>query len=328
MERVKSAPGTLVVSLDFELQWGVYDHPRPDLYAPHLRGERIAVPALLEAFAKFDIHATWATVGFLFFDGRDSLLRHLPSLQPTYKNSKLNPYLGLNKLGASEKEDELHFAPSLIRLIRNYAGQEIATHTFSHYYCLEEGQTVENFRSDLETALRVAKQEFEIEVTSLVFPRNQFNRKYLQVCRELGIRAFRGNQNSFLYRAAETNKQGVTRRLLRLIDAYCPVSGPHLHHLTSEEGVYNLPASRLLRPWNSRFKYLEKLRLKRIKKELTMAAQQNKIYHLWWHPHNFGVDLEKNLEFLSEILEHYDDLKERYGMQSKNMGEMAAGLPA
>jgi hypothetical protein len=49
------------------------------------------------------------------------------------------------------------------------------------------------------------------------------------------------------------------------------------------------------------------------------AAKKNKIYHLWWHPHNFGANMEKNLQQLQLILQHYEKLNKIYGMQSYNM---------
>jgi hypothetical protein len=85
----------------------------------------------------------------------------------------------------------------------------------------------------------------------------------------------------------------------------------------------NLPASRFLRPYTRVFRVLEPLRLRRIIRELTHAAQAGLCYHLWWHPHNFGIDTAANLGFLRKILEHYRFLRSHYGMKSANMGEAA-----
>ncbi|MCL1475463.1 hypothetical protein, partial [Argonema antarcticum] len=46
----------------------------------------------------------------------------------------------------------------------------------------------------------------------------------------------------------------------------------------------------------------------------------------YWHPHNFGVDLDQNISFLRKILEHYKYLQESYKMESLNMGEIATEL--
>ena len=58
---------------------------------------------------------------------------------------------------------------------------------------------------------------------------------------------------------------------------------------------------------------------------MTYAAQSEQTFHLWWHPHNFGRDLEANMSFLKRLLEHYRSLNEHYGMQSRTMAEAASG---
>jgi hypothetical protein len=56
------------------------------------------------------------------------------------------------------------------------------------------------------------------------------------------------------------------------------------------------------------------------------AAINHRLFHLWWHPHNFGAHIEENQRFLERILDYYGELKQRYGMQSLNMGEISAEL--
>ena len=55
--------GTLIVSLDFELFWGMLDCSTLEAYQDHVLGGRKAIPQLLQIFEKYGIHATWATVG-------------------------------------------------------------------------------------------------------------------------------------------------------------------------------------------------------------------------------------------------------------------------
>src|SRR3954447_2214187 len=83
--------GAFVVSLDFELLWGVRDKYPPDggAYRGNLLGARAAVPRMLELFAEFNVAATWATVGFLFAATRRELERHRPAVLPGYDNPAL-----------------------------------------------------------------------------------------------------------------------------------------------------------------------------------------------------------------------------------------------
>jgi hypothetical protein len=85
----------------------------------------------------------------------------------------------------------------------------------------------------------------------------------------------------------------------------------------------NVRASRLLRPYTRSLSFLEALRIRRIKASMAHAAAANEIFHLWWHPHNFGVDVDKNIQLLTELAEYYRTLKETYGMESATMGEIA-----
>jgi len=324
VQRVFGEGGALVVSLDFELRWGDLEKFGEQGYRKNLLGVRQAVPRLLEKFSEYGIHVTWATVGFLFFSGRDELMAHLPEVLPAYVQEGLSPYPCIADTGNSEDEDPLHYAPSLIERIARTPGQEIATHTFSHYYCLEDGQTAAAFRADLQAAKRIAAKR-GIELRSLVFPRNQFNEEYLSICAEEGIIAYRGNQQSWMYKASTTNGEPRYKRLARLVDVYCDLSGHNGHEMDvlGERLPFNIPASRLLRPVSSSPMVLEPLRLRRIKREMCYAAQKGLLYHLWWHPHNFGIDLDANVGFLQHILAYYRILEERYGMESLTMVELA-----
>ena len=137
--------GVFIISLDFEMYWGVRDKRSIDQYKNNLHGIRKVVPILLDLFNANDIHATWATVGFLFFENREDVRKNFPQLMPTYRREILSPYNYLNQ--TNDFATECHFAPDLIKLISNYDGQEIGTHTFSHYYCLEDGQCLSQFPS-------------------------------------------------------------------------------------------------------------------------------------------------------------------------------------
>jgi hypothetical protein len=174
------ARGVLVVSLDFELYWGLRDVLPLDACKASLLGARQAIPRLLKLFADYGIHATWSTVGFLFCDGREALQAAVPAQLPDYDDAKLSPYSSLHNLGASEDEDPYHFAPSLIAKIINTPGQELGGHTLSHYYCLEPGQNRDAFAADLALAQQLAQSQ-GVMLRSLVLPRNQIETGYLDL---------------------------------------------------------------------------------------------------------------------------------------------------
>lgn len=97
--------GQFVISLDFELLWGVRDNSDKAAYGQNVLGARDAVPHMLELFAARDIRATWATVGFLFCETKDELMASLPAERLTYTNPRLSNYTYLDEVGKDERSD-------------------------------------------------------------------------------------------------------------------------------------------------------------------------------------------------------------------------------
>ncbi|WP_222122600.1 polysaccharide deacetylase family protein [Bacillus sp. FJAT-22090] len=289
-------------------------------YGENILGARLAIPRILQLFLKYDIHATWAIVGMLYCKSKKELLTKLEGLDLPYANKAFSPKSNLWQVGEDEIEDPYHFAHSLIDTIKAVPNQEIGTHTFSHYYCLEEGQQPEHFEKDLQAVV-----ELNESITSLVFPRNQVNNDYMTICKKYGITAFRGNEDSWIYEAYTSKTNPPIKRILRLVDAYVNLTGHHTFSLKNiqKEPIIHIKSSRFLRPYNKQLAALEHLRLRRIKNGLTKAAKNNKLYHLWWHPHNFGKNTEENLWFLEEILKHVEYLKDKYNFQSMHMRDVA-----
>lgn len=314
--------GKFVISLDFELHWGIRDKQRLADCEDRLLGARAAIPRLLELFARHRIAATWATVGFLFFDDKEELLTCLPEERPRYANPALSPYADLDEIGPNEASAPCHFGLSLIRSIAETPRQEMASHTFSHYYCLEGGQTPSAFSADL-TAARHAAERLGMTMKSLVFPRNQANADYLSICREQGFEVVRGNPDSWLYAAADQDGETSIRRLGRLADSYLPMTHLRTERKAPIEGLADVPATMFLRPLMPPLAAFEPLRLFRLKRMMTAAARSGSIFHLWWHPHNFGRDTEANLHFLGHLLDHYQGLRDTFGMRSETMAEAA-----
>jgi len=316
----ESKNGFLVISLDFELLWGVFDVVDFEKKRIYFENTRQVIPKILEEFNFHNIHATWATVGMLFHKNWEEWERNSPKTPPTYSNPKLSAY-EFGKTIKSGNSENLCFAPELIREIAQNPGQEIGTHTYSHYYCLEEGQTLASFKADLEKSIELAKQ-MGIEIKSLVFPRNQFREDYLRVCYELGITNVRSNPSSWYWENPASDS--ILTKLARTGDAYFPL-GKKSYSIKEMIKNHNLlveqKAGRFLRPAESN-SILHKLKIRRIKKEMSLAAENNEIYHLWWHPHNFGDNPSQSIQDLKSILTHFEKLREKFNFQSVNMCEM------
>ncbi len=309
--------GKFIISLDFELFWGVSEKKTINNYFENLKNTRFVVEKLLNIFLKNDISATWATVGFLFFANKEELISFLNNVKieyPKYKNQNLNNYLKINNI--KNVNNEFYFAPDLIKKIYSCKGQEIATHTFSHFYTLEPGAKTKDFVTDLDLALKIAKKN-NIQINSIVFPRNQYSDDILKACKNLNLKSFRGNLNSYIFKPS--SNQSAFKRLIRLANSYFNISAPLLNEIDRNSSPLNVPASRFLRPFNPQLSFLENRKIKIIKNEMSYAAKNNKVYHLWWHPHNFGKNISENFKNLDLIISHYKKLNSIYNFKSANM---------
>lgn len=330
--------GVFTISLDFELHWGGFEKwplqhkqvPGKPLifYDQYFLKTRSVIPRMLELFERHGVHVTWAAVGLLMHADRKQLENNMPALQPGYLHQELSAYRYIEQfgIGSHEQDDPFHYAHSLVQKILNTPRQELGSHTFSHFYCNEPGQNPEQFRADLQAAQRAAAA-YGIRLRSLVFPRNQFNDAYLKVCFEEGFVCVRSNPVDWFWKIDSTQNESRWKRFNRGLDAYFPVGAKSSYPVSSlvvRSGFpVCLPASRLLRPYRPAELLLNELKIKRVLNEMYYAAKNNEVYHLWWHPHNFGHHPEESLGGLSKILKGFEICKNEFGMTTMTMGELA-----
>ncbi|AQY51994.1 hypothetical protein PWEIH_04763 [Listeria weihenstephanensis FSL R9-0317] len=316
--------GYFVISLDFELRWGSYTWDSEHTYDTNIFGARKAIPDMLQMFEAYQIHATWATVGALFAPSKTAIINTNEQYFDDTSVPHVSPFLKeCAELGEEESEDPSHYALSLIKKIRATAHQELGLHTFSHFYCLDNKNAEETFERDTRAALAMMDAQ-NIQPTSFVFPRNQFNPALLDVLKKHGLDVVRGNENHSLYREREGRERKL-HRALRLMDSYINISGHHTFASDTclKDGMINIPSSRFLRPYAKKAPFLESLKLHRIKKAMRHASKHGEVFHLWFHPHNFGRDIEENIKMLQEICEYYEDLQNEFGFESVTMQELA-----
>jgi hypothetical protein len=311
-----------VISLDFEKMWGVFDKRTINTYGGNIANVDLVIARMLALFEKYDIHCTWATVGMLFHQDIQSCKKRYPTVLPGYKNSKFSSYYHLNEI-SSDSFNIYYSGADSIKLIRDIPNQEIATHTYSHFYCLEDGSIDEAFSEDLEMAINVSKEN-GFKTKSIVFPRNQYNQTFLNLCALKGINTFRGTEVSWIHKSRNQNELKSIHRILRFIDSYINLTGPNIYKQLEiiDQKLLNLPSSFFFRPFNRNLRYLEWLKIKRLKNSMLRAAREGCLFHLWWHPHNFGKNMEENFYQLESILIYYGELKRQYGMASKTMNEV------
>lgn len=322
MRMGKESQGLFVISLDFELFWGIRDKFSFEEYGPNVLGVWEVIPKMLDLFAKYDVHATFATVGAMFAENLQELNQFLPKLNPSYQDQNLSPYNGYID-ASTQHNPNYYFGKKLVEMVQKDGRHEIGTHTFSHYYGLEEGQTKEEFESDLQAAIKISKS-MGIDLKSFVFPRHQINPDYLDVFPKNGIEIYRETEKAWFHSAAKGSDEGILKRAIRYLDYFICLGDQHCQDLAEVKKVklYRVRASRWLRPYKESEAKFDRLKIRRIKNQMTYAAKKGKIFHLWFHPHDIGINQEINFQMLEEILKHFEELRQKYQMKACHMTEV------
>jgi|LSQX01.3.fsa_nt_gb peptidoglycan/xylan/chitin deacetylase (PgdA/CDA1 family) len=307
--------GILVVSLDYELMWGaIFNESVRNGYEERVPLVKAIIPRLLDLFSKYGIHATWAVVGAI---GCNNKLE----AQQLACTKITDPYSGETLVDVINRttDDECYYSPPSISRIANTKGQFVGSHTFSHFYVYEHDSSSEKLKAEIRNSMLVLDHFFH-PLRTVIFPKNQINEEALATMKDTGLNIYRGKQQSDRF-----NSNTRFSRLMRFIDAYLPVCGENSYYLSDvyNNGMFNVRASRFLRTYFKRLRFLEELKIRRVLREMTTAAEKGKVYHLWWHPHNFATNVEFNMRQLEKIFLHYSRLKEKYGFASYSMEECA-----
>ncbi len=281
----------VVISLDFEMRWGVHDiyGTNFDAYRDNVNNLHEVIPYTLKTFAERGLKATWATVGAVGLNSWNEYFEVAPPA-PVYQNKALaiNPrYADLDPDGT------LHFAPELIRQIINTPGQELGSHTFSHIYFREPGITESDFILEMDAVRRLSLERFNVDPVSLVFPKNQTAFEHL--IPQTGIRIWRGNEKAWFFDQNSDQKNSLLPRLLRVTENISPwarrAEYPEAGITRSSLFIrFNLPDS------------LWKLHMARVENELHSIAA-GKVFHIWWHPENLGDRMGRALNRLNQLLD-------------------------
>ena len=110
---------SFIISLDYELMWGMMDLPNAGLYG-HTNVENVhkAISEMLRLFEKYQVKVTFATVGLLMCQDVKEVIALAPKLTPSYTKAGLNPY-GTYLDYVKNQKQSLYFAPETIELWKN-----------------------------------------------------------------------------------------------------------------------------------------------------------------------------------------------------------------
>ena len=314
------ARGSFVISLDFEIGWGLVDHSKEYILAykeSNTKNAVIALGRIRETLKKYNMKLTVCYVGAIGLKDFDDFIMKAPA-SPSYTRHGLSPQQMLEDLKELKEQPELFFQPDVIRSLAEDDMIELGTHTFIHYFCAEPGQTLNEFENDIKTAVVNAPKPLK----SIIFPRNQVEQCYLSICKKYGFTHYRGMRENALWKIGPKKKGYSLRRALRLIDTYIPLIGSNSYNVVDNECLRDIPGSAFLRPYSKKLHFLEGLKTWRICWSMKRAARKGEVYHLWWHPHNFGANMDRNIEELEKICKCYVKLNKKYAMESRFMSEL------
>jgi hypothetical protein len=164
--------------------------------------------------------------------------------------------------------------------------------------------------------------KFEARLTSLVFPRNQYDAAAITIATEEGFDAIRSNPEDWHWR--NPHDRQLLKKMFRTGDTLFPLGRKTSYPSSmtvSKDPVkpLSVAASRFFRPYQGVMPRLNRWKINRIKREMTRAAEQGEVYHLWWHPHNHGHHFNESFLELRMILDHFQFLHHTIGMESVGM---------
>ncbi len=316
---VELGRGTLVISIDLEMEWG-YIHHGEFGQRYEERDERSAIARTLEVFDRHEISATWATVGHLFLDGCTAAgagagAKHPEIDRPPY------PWMTDDWFSAdpctTAAAAPTWYAPDVVEMIRACpTHQELASHSFAHMIAGDPARTAESFAADLR-ACQATAQASELVLHSFVYPRNSIG--HIDELGPAGFRCFRGTSPDPFAGLSPT-----TARVLKVADRIRPLRRSAAYPRRVGD-VWNIPQSFLFNPADRSHLRAWVLQAKR---RLHQASRESSVFHLWFHPQNISQDPEVALAALETLLREARHLIDSGRLRNLTMVELASELDA
>lgn len=281
-------PGSLCISIDLELAWGIWDKPSREAFARCAELEEVIVEKLVERFDAHEVSATWAIVARLL--ERDA-----------------------------SRDARIWYAPELIDRVRGArTTQDIGSHGYAHLYFGET--TREALRADLAAARRV-HDAHGLPFASFVFPRNQV--AHLDLLREVGVRVFRSVDRGW-HTTVRERLGSVPGRIANLADKALPIP-PAVVAPIRHDDLVELPSSMLLLARHGLRRAVPTAALvAKAALGIERARRTGETFHLWFHPSNFYYDTDRQIDTLDQILRRACNLRDRGELEIVPMSRFAA----
>ena len=286
--------GTLTISIDLELAWGVWDVlSEADLRRAEA-DERPICAALLDLFDRHGVPVTWAMVAALLDE-------------PSARSRPGSP--------------RCWYAPDIIeRIVGAKVAHEIGSHGGRHIYFdrIPEPEA----RDDLAFAADVHRRN-GLAFNSFVYPRNAVG--HMGVLEEAGLLTVRGRDVGWT-RVARGAHPAI-RRALNLADKMLPIPPPMVTPRRCG-ALIDVPGSLLLLGRNGVRRFvLPAVTRAKLRMGLERAQRTAGTFHLWFHPSNFYHRRDEQLGILGWFLAHAAEAARHGRIEIRTMGEHARAEP-
>jgi len=308
--------GYFIFSLDTELGTGFFDldEDRKRLFSADGSRERKKIQRIITLLEEFQIVATWAVVGHIFYDHCEKC-EICPILEWKGKYKSFEEAYGT--------QHPLWYGADVIDMLQNQKMEhEIAFHGYTHEIFNEKTMSKEKAEIEIQEFLRVTQRR-GIKPTSIVFPRDKAG--HLHLFEKYGFVCYRGEESLPLI----IRNRFFIGKIIKTIDHILGVSTPPIYdpHEYEKNHLINMTASQHIFGFNRSVELildasrLSNLRIRRMIKAIKKAAQQKKVVHLWAHPWEFRT--EQDFSKLRYIFSHVADAVREGKMKSVSMAEMA-----
>ena len=284
MKENSNNTGYFIFSLDTELGTGYFDmdEERIRLFSMDGSRERENISRILDLLEEYQIVATWAVVGHIFYD--------------QCENCEICPILEWKGKYKSYEEayktrHPLWYGADVINLLlKNNMKHEIAFHGYSH----ETFNTMSREKAEIEIQefTRVASRK-GIVAKSIVFPRNQV--AHLDLFKKYGFLCYRSEESLPLLMGNKNIFERATKNLDHILGVFTPPIY-ELRDFVSQDDWVNSIATQHLFGFSRKTDILldslglPNLRVRRIAKAIRKAAIQKIVAHVWAHPEEFRTD--------------------------------------
>jgi len=289
--------GNFIISFDCEGKWGVADHLNGN-HEAYLTNKNLneAYSKLVEILDENEINATFAFVG-AFTMSTDEYHEHKEWFSDVFVNGQ-NWFSSFNK-SARQNQFEGWFCPFAFEKISNSGAHEIASHGFSHLPLDQSLIQKEDFLREMDLIRKVAQLK-GISPKSFIYPRNQVG--FVEELFESGFIGYRDSSE------IKGNNRAMNR-LGNILGEFNLFSSAHDHAKTDK--VIKIPAGYFLN-WRRglRKRVPFNLTCRKWANLITDAIKQEKVVHLWTHPHNY-IDGGDMYNLLDQILRLVRDAVKR-----------------